>query len=71
MKKFRLVFPKNVADQFAEYAYTNEIRVMLSWLQEGDFFSLNAGSNITVICIASEEKSAALFASDWNKFVQK
>ena len=72
MKQFKMIFPKEQALAFATFAYTNEIRVMLSWLQESDFFSLsNNSGGLVAICVASDEKVALLATSEWNKFIQK
>lgn len=72
MKQFLIVFPKSKANEFAAYAYANEIRVMLSWLKEEEFFSLSSNaSGMHAICICKEETATALMATEWKNFVQK
>lgn len=67
MKQFTLVFPKNKAFDFASWSFTNEVRVILSWLEGGDFF---ATDKLTCICQASDEKITVLQSSEWKQFIK-
>lgn len=68
MKQFVMIFPKNKAFDFASYAFSNEIRVILSWIEGSDFFG---SDKIHAICQATEEKTTALLTGEWKQFVQK
>jgi hypothetical protein len=66
MKQVRLKFPLNKADAFAEFSFTNSIRVILSWSVD-DFFD----AKLVVICHFEAEKEEIVKNSEWFKFVGK
>jgi hypothetical protein len=68
MKQFILIFPKTKAYEFATYCFSNEIRVMLSWVEGSDFFGAD---KIHAICVAPEDKTTAMLNSEWKQFIQK
>lgn len=68
MKQFLMSIPKSKALAFAAYAYTNEIRTLISWQEEGDFFGLGGEGKVVTCCVASEEKTNILLNSEWKPF---
>lgn len=70
MKQFKIVLPKSQAELFATYAFTNKVRVVLSWMESGDFFDLSGGDKIICICICDEAQLETFKTSDFFKFVK-
>lgn len=67
MKKFKMKFPVSKAEAFSDYAYANEIRIVIAYTTGGDFFDTVM---LNCICHAAEDKATAVMASDWKQYVQ-
>jgi hypothetical protein len=68
MKQFTLVFPKSKAEEFAAYSFSNQIRVILSWMEGSDFFGVD---KLVAVCQAEDASATALLASEWKNFIKK
>lgn len=66
MKKFKISFPKSMADKFADFAFANEVRIVLNWIEGADFFGTD---KLICICQVPEDKQAGIEASEWKKFL--
>jgi hypothetical protein len=64
MKKTKVKIPGSKANEFAEYCFSNEIRVLLSWGNE-DFF----GNLYIFALLAIPEAKEADFLTQYKTFI--
>lgn len=70
MRQFSIKFPKAKANDFVKFTIEKEIRVILSWQEDGsDFFF--GEPKIVAKCVVAEEKANDVLASDWKPFIQQ
>jgi hypothetical protein len=68
MKKVKLSLPKNKVDAFVDFTFANEIRILISFTEGGEWFD---AVKVVCICAMADDKVAAFQASEFNNFVQK
>ncbi len=69
MKQFSIKFPKAKANDFVKFTIEKEIRVILSWEEDGnDFFF--AEPKVVAKCVVAEDKANDVLTSDWKQFIQ-
>lgn len=71
MKHFVLTLPKAQAGAFAVYAFTNKVRVILSWSESADFFDIGGSDKVICHCIIDEAQLEAFKTSDYYKFIKQ
>lgn len=65
MKKAKLVLPMKLGEHFAEWSFTNGLKLMLSYTTSDGFL----GENITAIVAVPDDKEE-LFKSEFKNYIK-